>query len=253
MYMKHAVAAAFLFLTIPVFAQDYWAKVPAFSNQCYSLNDKLTEQVKVYHDEVSKRIAELHEKQEKKIQNMTEAERTQMAMKASTQYQNLSPDAIRKMQEEQLLQMTLMQETEATHTAIIDKITAAQSAYRAECVTQLETIMAECRKLPDGEGMPDWAITKGRALMQQYNTAYEAICSKYITGANAVFKPLLEEYRLFQINTAIPNGKKRMEFQMKQFGLTPDNYDGIVLEGVKAYLEKMKEVYDLRQLQKQGE
>lgn len=251
--MKHAVAAAFLFLTLPLFAQDYWAKVPAFSSQCYSHNDTLTEQVQVYHDEVSGLIAELQEKQEKKIQNMTETERTQMAMKASTQYQNMSPDAIRKMQEEQLLQMTLMQETEAKHTAIIDKITAAQSAYRAECVTQLEPIMAEYRKLPDGEGTPDWAITKGRALLQQYNKAYETICSKYITGANAVFKPLLEEYRLFQINTAIPNGKKRMEFQMKQFGLTPDNYDGIMLEGVKAYLEKMKEVYDLRQPQKQGE
>jgi TolA-binding protein len=253
MYMKHAVAAAFLFLTLSVFAQDYWAKVPAFSNQCYSLNDKLMEQLQVYYDEVSGRITQLQEKQERKIQNMTEAERTQMAMKASTQYQNMTPDAIRKMQEEQLLQMTLMQETEAKHTAIIDKITAAQSAYRAECVTQLEPIMAEYRKLPDGEGTPDWAITKGRALMQQYNKAYEAICSKYITGANAAFKPLLEEYRLFQINTAIPNGKKRMEFQMKQFGLTPENYDVIVLEGVKAYLEKMKEVYDLRQLQKQGE
>ncbi len=253
MYMKHVVAAAFLFLTIPVFAQDHWAKVPVFTNQCYSLNDKLSEQVQVYDNEVTERIAQLREKQEKKIQNMTEAERMQMAMKASTQYQNMTPDAIRKMQEEQLLQMTLMQETEAKSTAIADKITAAQSAYRAECVTQLEPIMAEYRKLPDGEGTPDWAIAKGRVLMQQYNKAYEAICSKYITGANAVFKPLLEEYKQFQINTAIPNGKKMMEFQMKQYGLAPDNYDGIVLEGVKAYLEKMKEVYDLRQLQKHGE
>lgn len=253
MYMKHTVAAAFLFFTFSVFAQDHWAKVPVFSNQCYSLNDKLSEQVQVYHNEVTERIAQLQEKQEKKIQNMTEAERMQMAMKASTQYQNMTPDAIRKMQEEQLLQMTLMQETEAKSTAIADKITAAQSAYRAECVTQLEPIMAEYRKLPDGEGTPDWAIAKGRVLMQQYNKAYETICSKYITGANAVFKPLLEEYKQFQINTAIPNGKKMMEFQMKQYGLAPDNYDGIVLEGVKAYLEKMKEVYDLRQLQKHGE
>lgn len=250
--MKYIVTPVLILLVSYVFAQDHWNNIPAFTSACYSDKDVATTQLHEHITRIEKQLEQLKQEQERSIQNMSEAERTQLAMKAATQYQNLSPDAIRKMQDEQLLMATLQQQNHTQEAAVLEKLTAAEKAFQEQCTQKLEPIMQEYRKLPDGEGTPDWAITKGKELLMQYNKEYEKICVAFITGPAATFKPLLEEFKNYLQKIAIPNNQHLLEFQMQQYGLPTRATNGVVLEGIKSYLNKIKEVYDLRLTYKQG-
>jgi hypothetical protein len=131
--MKYIVTPVLILLTSYVFAQDHWSKIPAFTTACYSDKDIATTQLREHLARVEKQLEQVQQEQERSIQNMSEAERTQLAMKAATQYQNLSPDAIRKMQEEQLLLATLQQQNHTQETAVLEKLTTAQAASRTKC------------------------------------------------------------------------------------------------------------------------
>ena len=235
-----------------VHAQNLWSKVPQFPASVYSDDDG-------YHKKISDLIHEMKtaseqetEKAKASMQNMSEQERLQIAMKMSTQYQNMKPEEIVRMQQEQLEMSTLMAQVQQQESDFDTRYQEIKDAMEAEMGKALGPIEAEYNKLPDGEGTPDWAIKKGQELNLQYNHQYEAICTKYITGANSLFKKWLEEYKTFLITQNTPAQIKIYTLQQKQMPVQLPVNLLCEMDMVRKYAEKCQAVYGYRKSRKAG-
>jgi len=135
--------------------------------------------------------------------------------------------------------------------AFEERYNRLEGEYQAELQTRLGTIEAEYQKLPDGEGTPDWAIKKGKDLMATYNTVYEALCAKYFSAPDALFKTWLGDFRDFLVEEEVPFTQKQLKMEYAQFGLEPDQLVANLM-AVDKYLEKCAQVFNLRRSYPQG-
>src|SRR5262249_52688904 len=95
-----------------------------------------------------------------KAHSMTQEEKMKIAM----QYQKMSPDEIVKMQKEQQELQQLMQDVGTKESDLVNKFNALTDEYNKAKKDKLDPMMAEARKLPDGEGAPAWAGEKAKQL-----------------------------------------------------------------------------------------
>ena len=179
---------------------------------------------------------------------MTDQEKVAMAMQSTTKMQTMTPDEIMKYQQ-QVMEMT------ATHQKISEQENEFETRFQDlkkqmedEMKRDLDPISAEYRKLPDGEGTPDWAITKGKQLTAEFDKKYTAICVKYITGPDALFKKWLADYKTFLIQTNLPFQINWTQYQASQSGVPCMSNTGIEMTVVKAYLDRCKAIFELRKM-----
>jgi hypothetical protein len=132
-----------------------------------------------------------------------------------------------------------------------DQFNQLESDFRSEFAKTLGPIESEHRKLPDGEGTPQWAIKKGEELTIQYNKEYEGICSKYFTAPDAKFRVWLNDFSTFLHEKEVPFNQKMIKTQYAQFGITADESVANLL-AVDRYLEKCSLIFGLRRPYPQG-
>jgi len=236
-----------IIITIAIFicsgavAQDYWSIAPAFPTNCYSqegdYNEKLGAAIKKNKTEMDAKSDAL----KKKNSNMSKEDQ----MKMATQQMNMTPAQIKQMQEDQMNMMTMMQTMQERQTEVTNRYNELETQYRNEFATKLGPIESEMRKLPDGEGTPQWAIDKGGQLKAQYDKEYNALCAKYFTGADSPFKLWLADYKKYLLETEIPYTNKTQDMQSKQYGLAADN-SVAVMDAVGKYLGYCKTIFGLR-------
>jgi hypothetical protein len=228
-------------------AQNYWDKIPAFTSQCYYENDDFVNSVKQLRSEVKEKIQKSKEAVELKASNMTNEQK----MAIATKYQNMSPDEIVKMQKE-MMEMTQGQtEFQLASTEFENQFNQLESDFRSEFAKRLGPIESEYRKLPDGEGTPQWAIKKGEELTMQYNKEYESICNKYFTAPDAKFRVWLKDFSVFLHEKEVPFNQKMIKMQYSQFGITADESVANLM-AVDRYLEKCSLIFGLRRPYPQG-
>lgn len=228
-------------------AQNYWDKIPAFTSQCYSENDDFVKSIQQLRSDVKEKIQKDKAAVELKASKMTNEERMALA----TKYQNMSPDEIVKMQQE-MMEMTQGQtDFQMASSAFEDQFNQLEAAFRSEFAERLGPIEAEYRKLPDGEGTPQWAIKKGEELTLQYNKEYESICSKYFTSTDAKFRVWLNDFSKFLHEKEVPYNQKMIKMQYGQFGISVDD-SAANLMAVERYLEKCSAIFSLRRPYPQG-
>lgn len=236
----------FLFTTVIVNAQDLWSKIPPLPTSAYSGKDDYQTKIQNYYEELSQKIENETQKAHDKVNSMSDAEKMQMAMKASTRYQTMTADEIIKMQQETQEIMTQNTQNQEQETGFDTRFNQIQKEMDEELNKVLGPIMAEYAKLPDGEGTPDWALEKGKQLNKQYDQKYEAICMKYITGPDALFKKWLEEYKTFLIQTNYPFQLKWYSYQGAQTGTPLIDKSVVEMEIVKKYLDRCKTISAFR-------
>ena len=228
-------------------AQNYWDKIPAFTSQCYTENDDFVKNIQQLRTEVKDKIQKDKEAVELKASKMTNEERMAMV----TKYQNMSPDEIVKMQKE-MMEMTQGQtDFQLASSAYEDQFNQLESEFRTEFAKRLGPIESEARKLPDGEGTPEWAIKKGEELRIQYNKEYESICNKYLTSSDARFRVWLNDFSKFLHEKEVPYNQKMIKMQYGQFGISADESTANLM-AVERYLEKCSAIFNLRKQYPQG-
>jgi Spy/CpxP family protein refolding chaperone len=228
-------------------AQNYWDKIPTFTSQCYSENDDFVKNIQQLRSEVKEKIQKDKEAVELKASKMSNEERMAMV----TKYQNMSPDEIVKMQKE-MTEMTQGQTAfQVASSAFEDQFNQLESDFRTEFAKRLGPIESEYRKLPDGEGTPQWAIKKGEELTIQYNKEYESICNKYFTSPDAKFRVWLNDFSTFLHEEEVPFNQKMIKMQYGQFGIAVDDSTANLM-AVERYLEKCSAIFNLRRPYPQG-
>lgn len=239
----------FLCLAAMVQAQQVWTKVPPFPVSPFSNADSFLMKVQAYADELSRNIQAETRKMQDKVEKMSDQEKMQLAMKVSTQYQNMKPEDIIRFQQ-QTQEITdsnaIIQQLE---TDFDNRFNQLKSEMEAAMKKDLDPIMEEYHKLPDGEGTPDWAIAKGKQLSKEFDKKYSAICATYITGPDAKFKTWLTEYKTYLMQVNLPFMVKWYAYQSSQsgMGMSADN-KMVEMEVVKKYLERCKTVFGYRRL-----
>jgi hypothetical protein len=184
---------------------------------------------------------------ELKASKMSNEERMAMV----TKYQNMSPDEIVKMQKE-MTEMTQGQTAfQVASSAFEDQFNQLESDFRTEFAKRLGPIESEYRKLPDGEGTPQWAIKKGEELTIQYNKEYESICNKYFTSSDAKFRVWLNDFSTFLHEKEVPFNQKMIKMQYGQFGIAVDDSTANLM-AVERYREKCSQIFGLRRPYPQG-
>lgn len=228
-------------------AQNYWDKIPALTSQCYGDNDDFGKKVEQLRSEIKEKLEKSKQAVEEKANKMSNEERMALA----TKYQNMKPEEIIKMQNE-MMEMTRAQtEFQQMASEFETRFNELEADFRAEFGKKLGPIESEYRKLPDGEGTPQWAIKKGEELMVSYNKEYESICNKYFTSSTAAFKVWLKDFNTFLHEREIPFNQKMIKMEYGRFGLTPDESVASLM-AIDKYLEKCAAVYSLRRPYPQG-
>lgn len=247
---KFTSIALFLLMTFTVLAangQGYWDKIPALTSQCYAENDDFGKKIQDLKSEVKEKLEKSKQAAEEKANKMTNEEKMAMA----TRYQNMKPDEIIKMQKE-MMEMTQAQIAFQQMAAEFEtRFNQLESDFRSEFGRRLGPIEGEYRKLPDGEGTPQWALKKGDELMTLYNKEYESICDKYFTSSNAEFKTWLKDFNTFLLEQEVPFNQKMMKMNYGKLGMTPDESVAPLL-AVEKYLEKCALIFKLRRPYPQG-
>lgn len=250
--LRNHLKLFYFFLLIPfsvteLNAQDYWDKIPSLTSQCYAENDGFGKKVEELRNEVKAKLEQRKRAVEEKASKMTNEEK----MAIATRYQNMKPEDIVKMQNE-MMEITQSQTAfQQVATEFETRFNQIEADFRTDFSTKLGPIDQEYKKLPDGEGTPQWAVKKGEELTQAYNKTYESICDKYFTSTDAAFKIWLKDFNTFLHEHEIPFNKKMMKMEYGQFGLTPDE-SVATLMAVEKYLEKCSAIFNLRKPYPQG-
>lgn len=240
---SRVAAAIFLLLLInrSVNAQTNWNNLPTLPGICYSEKDPFVQQYDVKRTEVKKELEAIRQKAEDKAMKMTDKERMEVAMR----YQTMSAEEIVKMQNEMTQMNEMMVSYQQSANEIEEEFNTIESNYRSEFGTKLGKIEEEYRKLPVGEGTPDWAIKKGNELMAQYKREYELLCSKYFIGESSAFQTWLKEYKVFLQEKETPFNVMQIKMQYKQLNIEPD-INAATLMAIDKYLDKCYQVFSLR-------
>jgi len=228
-------------------AQNYWDKIPALTSECYAEKDDFGKKIQELKSEINDRLEKSKKATEEKVSKMTQEER----MAIATRYQNMKPDEIVKHQSEMMAMTQAQTEFQQSASEIETSFNELESDFRSAFGKRLGAIESEYRKLPDGEGTPQWAIKKGEELMASYNKEYEAICQEYFTSSDAKFKNWLKDFKTFLNEKEIPFNKKMINMQYAQYGITPDE-SAAELMAIEKYLEKCATVFGLRRPYPQG-
>jgi hypothetical protein len=222
-------------------AQDYWDKIPAFTSQCYSDKDDYGKKIQLLKSDIKEQLDNRKRAVEEKANKMTNEEK----MAIATQYQNMKPEEIIKLQNE----MMEMQQAQVAFQQMASEYESSysqlESEFRSAFGKKLGPIEQEYQKLPDGEGTPPWAIKKGEELMAAYNKEYESICAAYFTSPDAKFRNWLKDYNGFLREHEIAFNKKMLKTQYAQVGLTPDESVASLM-ALEKYLEKCALIFELR-------
>lgn len=250
--MKISSLLPVLLLSLQTFAQDYWSKIPIFTNSCYQKEDTYLDKLDALRTELKQKIDDEQKKLQSRFDNMTEAEKQKLAMEMSMKYMSMSPDEIMEMQNVSLKQAELAQAQQESSEALTSKYAELEKAYYDERKSDLEPLTEEARKLPDGEGTPDWAIEKSKQLASQYDTKYKAICSKYFSGSNALFVKWLAEYKQFVLEHVIPYQAANFNAQMQQYGMPPSTSPATEWEGINQYIDQCLTVFQLREFEQKS-
>lgn len=236
-----------LLVSASAFAQDYWTKIPAYTTECYTDNDPWRQKVDALSDELNKKIEEQGNKDKARFENMSDAEKQKLQMEMATKYMTMSPQEIMDMQNASMKQLEMQQAASDAGTPIMNRYNELEQAYRDERGRELGALEEEARKLPDGEGTPDWAIKKGEELAKQHTAKYQVLCAKYFTGSDALFKKWLAEYKQYVIDYTIPLNKANYAAAMQQFGIMGAETPAAEWEGIKEYLKYYRSAFSLRE------
>lgn len=250
--MKNLVFLPAILFSLHVFAQDTWSKLPAFSTSCYQKEDSYAEILNALRTELRQKIEDEQKKLKSRFDNMSDAEKQKLAMEMSMKYMNMSPAEIMEMQNVSLKQAELAQASQEAGEVLTSKYAELEKAYYDERKRDLEPLIEEARKLPDGEGTPDWAIEKGKQLAKQYDEKYKALCAKYFTGSNALFVKWLAEYKQYVIDHVIPYQAANFNMQLQQYGMPPSTSPATEWEGVNQYIDQCLTVFQLREFEQKG-
>ena len=245
--IKPTLIVLFLSTAFSLSAQSYWDRIPAFTSQCYYENDDFSKKVQQLRSEVKEKMEKSKKAEEDKASKMTTEEKMAFAMR----YQNMQPDEIVKMQNEMMEMTQLQAEFQEKSSEYENRFNQLESEFRSEFAKRLGPIEQEYRKLPDGEGTPQWAIKKGEELMATYNKEYEAICAKYFTSSDSKFPVWLKDFNAFLRQQEVPFNQKMIKMQYAQIGIIPDETVATLM-AVDRYLEKCSAVFTLRRPYPQG-
>lgn len=245
--IKTALFSLFVLIALTSNAQDYWDKIPALTTQYYGEKDDFGNKIHLLRSEVKEKLEKSKQAVEEKASKMTQAER----MAYATRLQNMSPDEIKKMQQEMMELTQVQTEFQQKSLEFDTQFNKLESDFRTEFGKRLGPIEQEYQKLPDGEGTPQWAIKKGEELMAAYNKEYELICDRYFTSADAKFRVWLKDFNAFLIQYEVPFNQKMLNSQYGQFGLTPDASVSSLM-AIDRYLEKCASISGLRRPYPQG-
>lgn len=249
-YIRFARPALYLITLLAVSvvnAQDYWDKIPTLTSQCYDEKDDFNKKIQLLRSEIKEQVERSKQAVEEKASKMTDEERMAFAMR----YQNMSPDEIVNMQKEMMEVTQAQADFQVKSSAFEQQFNQLEKDFRAAFRNRLGPIEAEYRKLPDGEGTPQWAIKKGEELMIQYNNEYEAICSEYLSSPDARFRIWLKDFNTFLREQEVPYNLKMIKMQYAQLGFTPDE-SVATLMALDRYLEKCAAIFSLRRPYPQG-
>ena len=191
--IKPTLLSLFILITfgaVTTKAQSYWDKIPALTSECYAEKDDFGKKIHELKSEINDRLEKSKQATEAKVSKMTTEER----MAIATRYQNMKPDEIVKQQSEMMAMTQAQTEFQQSASEFETSFNELESDFRSAFGKRLGAIESEYRKLPDGEGTPQWAIKKGEELMASYNKEYEAICHEYFTSSDAKFKNWLKDF-----------------------------------------------------------
>ena len=194
--IKPTLLSLFILITfgaVTAKAQNYWDKIPALTSECYAEKDDFGKKIQELKSEIKDRLEKSKQATEEKVSKMTTEER----MAIATRYQNMKPDEIVKQQSEMMAMTQAQTEFQQSASEVETSFNELESDFRSAFGKRLGAIESEYRKLPDGEGTPQWAIKKGEELMASYNKEYEAICHEYFTSSDAKFKNWLKDFKTF--------------------------------------------------------
>ena len=137
-------------------AQDYWDKIPALTSACYADKDDFGKKIHELKSEIKDRLERSKQATEEKVSKMTAEQR----MAIATRYQNMKPEEIVKQQSEMMAMTQAQTEFQQSAAEIETSFNDLESDFRSAFGKRLGSIESEYRKLPDGEGTPQWAIKK---------------------------------------------------------------------------------------------
>lgn len=247
---KSTLLSLFILITFGVVttkAQNYWDKIPALTSQCYAEKDDFAKRIHELKSEIKQKLETSKQTTEAKVSKMTPEQ--QMAM--ATKYQNMKPDEIVKYQNEMMAMTQAQTAFQQSSSEFETSFNELESDFRTAFGKRLGAIESEYRKLPDGEGTPQWAIKKGEELMASYNKEYEAICNEYFTSSDAKFKTWLQSFNKFLHEKEIPFNQKMIKMQYAQYGISADE-SVAELMAIERYLEKCEAIFSLRRPYPQG-
>ena len=227
-------------------AQNGWNRIPAFPTSCYSSQDDFDKRIRQVRDQFAGEWDKENERIRSKYENMSEAEKQKIAAQMMSQYQGKSPQELMAMQQELLDMQARMASFAASQDSMMASYNDLEKNYRDELDKQLGPLVAESKKLPDGEGTPDWAIKKGKELNDQYNQRYAAICNTYFSGPEAVMVKWLQGYQQFLVQMELPYTRMQQKAQWQQSGLPVPETNLAELDLLKKYAEKCESVFQLR-------
>ena len=248
--IKQAILSLFILISFGAAtsnAQDYWDKIPALTSACYADKDDFGKKIHELKSEIKDRLERSKQATEEKVSKMTAEQR----MAIATRYQNMKPEDIVKQQSEMMAMTQAQTESQQSAAEIETSFNDLESDFRSAFGKRLGSIESEYRKLPDGEGTPQWAIKKGEELMATYNKEYEAICHEYFTSSDAKFKNWLKDFKTFLNEKEIPFNKKMIKMQYAQYGITADESVAEPM-AIEKYLEKCAAIASLRRPYPQG-
>jgi hypothetical protein len=228
-------------------AQTDWDKIPALTSQCYADKDDFGKKIQELKSEIKDRLEKSKQVTEAKVSKMTAEER----MAFATRYQNMKPEEIVKQQSEMMAMTQAQTEFQQSASEFETSFNELESDFRTAFGKRLGAIESEYRKLPDGEGTPQWAIKKGEELMASYNKEYEAICLEYFTSSDAKFKIWLKGFSKFLREKEIPFNQRMIKMQYAQYGISSDE-SVAELMAIEKYLEKCADIFGLRRPYPQG-
>jgi hypothetical protein len=248
--IKSTLLSLFILITFGVVtakAQSYWDKIPALTSECYTEKDDYGKKIQELKSEIKDRLEKSRHATEEKVSKMTNEERMAMA----TKYQNMKPEEIVKRQNEMMAMTQAQTEFQQSASEVETSFNELESDFRSPYAKRLGAIESEYKKLPDGEGTPQWAIKKGEELMASYNKEYEAICHDYFTSSDAKFKTWLKDFNKFLHEKEIPFNQKMIRMQYAQYGISADE-SVAELMAIERYLEKCAAIASLRRPYPQG-
>jgi len=248
--IKPTLLSLFILITfgaVTAKAQNYWDKIPALTLACYAEKDDFGKKIQELKSEIKDRLEKNKQATEEKVSKMT----TEQRMAIASRYQNMKPDEIVKYQSEMMAMTQAQTEFQQSASEFETSFNELETEFRSAFGKRLGAIESEYRKLPDGEGTPQWAIKKGEELMASYNKEYEAICNEYFTSSDAKFKNWLKDFKTFLNEKEIPFNQKMIKVQYAQYGITADE-SVAELMSIERYLEKCAAIASLRRPYPQG-